>query len=243
VGSSIAMITARNKHKNLRGATQSQTPVAGLEEYYATLAHNLRTQRLTAEHSRAPETGRVIGVTSCGPAAGVTSVAANLAIAAATDAAPAVPVALVDANLRRPGIASRFRLRPGKGFAEVVEGAADLDVAQNVADHPNLAVFTASGRCRTRDAFDESRLRATVEELRARYSFVVVDLPPANEPNICLALADKVDGLLLVIEAECVRRDVATRIQRRLADAGGNLLGVVYNKRRDHIPTWLYHRL
>jgi protein-tyrosine kinase len=51
------------------------------------------------------------------------------------------------------------------------------------------------------------------------------------------------DGLLLVLESEKVRWEVAQSRSSALADMGANLLGVVMNKRPDHVPRWLYNTL
>jgi Mrp family chromosome partitioning ATPase len=46
-----------------------------------------------------------------------------------------------------------------------------------------------------------------------------------------------------VIEAGKTRKQVALRAKEDLEQAGGNLLGVVMNKRKYHIPDWIYKRL
>jgi Mrp family chromosome partitioning ATPase len=53
----------------------------------------------------------------------------------------------------------------------------------------------------------------------------------------------KVDGVVLVIEAERVRTPVIERAVDTLQDCGANVLGAVLNKRRFPIPRFLYKRL
>jgi len=59
---------------------------------------------------------------------------------------------------------------------------------------------------------------------------ILFDLPLANELTCCFALASRLDGVLLVVEAERVPRQKALRAKRGLDQAKVNILGAVYNK-------------
>jgi len=52
-------------------------------------------------------------------------------------------------------------------------------------------------------------------------------------------LADKVDGVILVVEAERTKAEVVRKIRKELESAGVNILGVVLNKKRNYIPEYL----
>src|SRR5678816_4692928 len=80
-------------------------------------------------------------------------------------------------------------------------------------------------------------------ELRERFDFIVVDSPPAIPTNEGIALAARADVVALVIEAERTRAALAREAQTRLSDAKANLVGVILNRRRHHIPRWLYRLL
>ena len=101
--------------------TISSRPVGastvGAVEHYRALADRLRL----TQSSSAVQT---IGLTSCSPREGVSTVAANLAITAA--AMFDRPVLLVDANFLRPALRRMFRLRQGPGLADVLLSAATL---------------------------------------------------------------------------------------------------------------------
>jgi Mrp family chromosome partitioning ATPase len=71
---------------------------------------------------------------------------------------------------------------------------------------------------------------------------VIVDLPTVAK-GVPAGLGSLLDGLLLIVEAERIRWQVAQRTASLLTAAGVNLLGVVMNKRPNHIPRWLYETL
>jgi len=52
-----------------------------------------------------------------------------------------------------------------------------------------------------------------------------------------------VDGVVLVLEADKTRKPVAENLKNRILQNGGNLLGMVFNNRRYHIPEYVYKRL
>jgi Mrp family chromosome partitioning ATPase len=74
---------------------------------------------------------------------------------------------------------------------------------------------------------------------KAEFDLVLVDAPPLSDSSIGLSIAKHVDGVVLVVEAEKTRWPELVSAKNDLAGAGGNLIGVVFNKRRNHIPAWL----
>jgi len=80
-------------------------------------------------------------------------------------------------------------------------------------------------------------------QLRNDFDLIVIDCPPAGELDETLLVSQVADGFLLVLEAERIRKQVAQRVKQRLEQGNAKLLGVVLNKRKNHIPEWLYRRL
>jgi Mrp family chromosome partitioning ATPase len=72
---------------------------------------------------------------------------------------------------------------------------------------------------------------------------VIVDIPAPTELNTSVYLAGKLDGVVLVIESEGSDGRMALRTKQQLVGANANLLGVVLNKRRKHVPNWLNNLL
>jgi Mrp family chromosome partitioning ATPase len=82
-----------------------------------------------------------------------------------------------------------------------------------------------------------------METMKRQFRLIVFDLPPIATHASCMSVASTLDGVVLVIEAEKVRGQVAVRACEQLARAKVAVLGVVLNKRRLHVPEWLYRRL
>ena len=80
-------------------------------------------------------------------------------------------------------------------------------------------------------------------EMKEEADWVLFDGPPVNQLDEGLALSGKVDGVVMVLQAEKTRWEVAQAAKKRLEDSGGKILGVVLNKRKFYIPKWIYKTL
>ncbi len=87
------------------------------------------------------------------------------------------------------------------------------------------------------------RMTDLMHHLRNHYDYVIIDAPAAITTSDGFALARHVDGVVLVVQAEHTRWPVVESLKDRIATSGGNILGVVLNKRRYYIPSFLYKRI
>ncbi len=78
--------------------------------------------------------------------------------------------------------------------------------------------------------------------LRERFDIVVVDSPPVHKSSYSLVIARQADGVVLVVEATRTRWPVAKSAKHTIVKAGGNVVGMVLNKRRAYIPSLFYRR-
>lgn len=79
--------------------------------------------------------------------------------------------------------------------------------------------------------------------LAERADLIVLDTPPVLSSSLSQALAPTADGVVLVVESERTRAAIAQAAKRALEAGGANILGVVLNRRRHHVPKPLYDRL
>jgi protein-tyrosine kinase len=119
----------------------------------------------------------------------------------------------------------------------------DGDGIYRVGD-TNLYMSLASSRSGflTRDIYSAGA-DDFLQDLRQRFDLVFIDSPPAAKSPDGVALAGRADGVILVVEADRTRWPVAEKLRDEIVKNGGNILGVVLNKRRYYIPEFLYKRL
>jgi capsular exopolysaccharide synthesis family protein len=181
---------------------------------------------------------RTLGITSCCRGEGVSTVAAQLAATAAE--MNEGRVLLVDANLANPSVHEIFDVDLSPGLAESLLNPKMLETAVQPTDSRNLFVLSAGEpNGDLPKAFDTAAISQVTEALRLQYKLVVFDMPPAGQQSTALRLGSLFDGVLMVVEAERVRFEVARRTTQLLGRAGAQVLGAVLNKRRRYVPTWL----
>ena len=95
----------------------------------------------------------------------------------------------------------------------------------------------------TPEIFNSPRFADFWGSLRQTYDLILVDCAPLAVSPDGLALASKVDGVVLVVEAEKTRWQTAKNLRESIQKVGGNVLGAVFNKRRFYIPQSVYKHL
>lgn len=204
-------------------------PIA--EEEYQKLRANLLT-------ALGPSSMRTILVTAPRHREGATTVALGLATTLAKDRDSRV--LLVEANLRSPAIDRALAAETGVGLIDFLQGRQPVESVVTRVDATNFSVVSA-GRITNGAAqsIDFDLLGEMFARLRPEYDFVVIDSPPVNQYADASVLASKVDGVILVIEADRTPVAEAEAAKRQLERVGARILGVVLNRKRSYIPAFI----
>jgi protein-tyrosine kinase len=210
-----------------------------LSAHYRALVQHIQAANIAATPNQTIET---IGVTSCARGAGVSTVAFNVAVAAAR--ADMGPVLLVDTDITKQADRHLIPGSPTLGLADALADVADpMDCIVNMPI-ANLSIVAGRGKAMHDDlTFDPFKTAELLSDYKCHFKLVIVDIPAPTELNGSIFLAGKLDGVVLVIESELSDSRTAIRTKQQLVDANANLLGVVLNKRRKHVPNWLYNLL
>ena len=171
---------------------------------------------------------RVIVVTSPLPGDGKSTTAANLAVSLA---ATGQRVMLIDADLRRPVVASMFGLPEGAGLSDLLAGRAALADVVHVPDPSGNLVVLPAGRIppNPSEVLGSHRMRELLNSLR-REAMVIIDSPPTVPVTDAAVLSTGADGVLLVTSAGRTTYDVLQKALDNLQRAHGKVLGIVLNK-------------
>jgi len=188
---------------------------------------------------------RVIVVTGARRGDGATQIACALGLFGAA-ANEELRVALVDGNLRGPGVARAMGLPDSPGLSDVLSGAATVESAMQGASLDNghcLYVMAAGSRiARPLSLLRSRQVKGIVGRLRDRYDHVIIDAADATSHPDAQILGALCDGALLVVRAGKTPRETAGEIKKRLDLAGVRCLGLVLNQRTDPIPDLVYQR-
>ena len=181
---------------------------------------------------------RSVGLISCARGEGVTTVASNLAVHAAH--CSEARILIVDANLAHPSLHKTFKLSAAPGLTDAIGGIITPEEAVQQSGLDNLSIVTAGiDKELARLILPLDGVCRVFESFQTDFDLVIVDLPALDVPTKLSLLTSKLDGVLVVLAAEGISAEVAKRQIRQFTENGTELLGVVFNKRRRTLPSWI----
>jgi capsular exopolysaccharide synthesis family protein len=201
-------------------------------------AEQYQTLRLNLQRLKSARNIKMIAMTSPTSGDGKTLTAINLAGALARGSD--TRVLLIEADLRRPTMASQLGLA-GRfpGLADVVlDRTSTLKDAVQPLDFGFSVITAGSPSAAVHDVFNSPRIETVLREAREQYDYVALDTPPIVPVSDCRLLAPWVDGLLLVVSAHKTPRKLVEESLNLLE--GTSLLGIVFN--RDDQPLFRQYR-
>ena len=172
---------------------------------------------------------RTVLVTGARQGEGKTTTAVNLAVALAQ---VGKSVVLIGADLRYPRVHSVLGVGNERGLGQVLLGTVSLDdalVDTAVADLRVLTSGPVTGVDEPVELLQSDRMFEVIRSCR-QADFVIVDGPPIEPVADSLVLADLVDGVLLVTDAQEGTRAGVSRTRLQVEQVGGNILGGVLNR-------------
>jgi capsular exopolysaccharide synthesis family protein len=191
-------------------------------EAYRTLRTNLLAACKAAK-------ARTILVTGARQGEGKTTTSVNLAVALAQVGRSVV---LISADLRFPRVHSLLGIGNERGLGQVLLGEVPLSDALVDTSIANLRVLPSgpvSGLDEPVELLQSDRMFEVIRSCR-QADFVIVDAPPIEPVADSLVLADLVDGVILVTDAQTGTRAGVSQTRLQLEQVGGNILGGVLNR-------------
>lgn len=171
--------------------------------------------------------GRVVGITSPVQNEGKSLTACNIAYAFAE---AGEKVLLLEADLRKPTIAKKLGLTKSLGFTNMLVSRVDLtEIIQKSEFAPGLDVITSGDiPPNPSELLSSNRMTQILAELRKKYTYIVVDLPPVTVVSDALAVSKNLDGIAIVVRAGVSEKKLLDEAMRQLRMVNVRILGFVY---------------
>jgi len=203
------------------------------------IAEFCRSTRTNLKFMTPDEPVQSMVITSSSPREGKTTVATSVAITMAMSGSKTV---LVDTDMRRPRLHKIFRCKNNAGFSTgLISDVPVPEIAQKTVV-PGLDLITCgpippnpSELLHSRRFFD------LIEELRARYDYVIFDSPPVLAVTDSLILGKHVDGVLLVARIGETSKGALLQTHRRLQAIDVRVFGCILNRVDTHREDYRYY--
>ncbi|PEQ95989.1 capsular biosynthesis protein [Bacillus sp. AFS006103] len=197
-----------------------ENPQSPITEQYRQIRNNIRFASVDKEI-------KTIVVTSPEPSDGKSTTAANLAIILAQQEKRVI---LVDADLRRPSIHYAFSVSNLGGLTSVLTWQKSLKTEITTTQVPNLDILTCGPvPPNPSELLNSKAMERVIEELKESYEYVVFDTPPILAVTDSQIMANKCDGVVLVVCSRKTKNYKGLYAKELLEKANSHLLGVVVN--------------
>ena len=194
------------------------------------ISEAIRTLRTNIKFSSLDKPIKTLLITSPIPEAGKSSISVNLALSIAQNGNKVI---LVDADLRKPVIHKIFEGDNKPGLTNIlIEDKKIKEVIREASDiNPNL-YYIPSGPIppNPSELLGSNKMKGVLTDLKEQADFILFDSPPVIAVTDALVLANQVDGVMLVLDAGGVTREIAMQAKLLLEKAKAKILGTVLNK-------------
>jgi succinoglycan biosynthesis transport protein ExoP len=195
-------------------------------------ADAIRSIKLTLDlrSSKTTSTSKVIGLTSCLPSEGKSTLAAAMAGMIAQGGARVI---LVDCDLRNPSLSRGLAPDAKVGFLDVMDGSVPLadavwnDPATNMAFLPTVANPLLPNPT---EMLASDAAKSLFVALQAKYDYVIVDLAPLVADVDVRVASRLIASCILVIEWGSTKVDAVQYALRNAPGVRENIVGAVLNK-------------
>jgi protein-tyrosine kinase len=208
------------------GVDQNLVALLDPQSFEAEQFKILRTHLLFPGSGNLP---RSIMVTSAAPGEGKTFVAANLAVTIAQNINE--HVLLMDGDLRRPCIHSRFGFNRAPGLSEYLLNGTRLSEFLLKTGIEKLTILPGGNPPHNpSELLSSKKMSELLEQVTTRYSdrYVIVDSPPPQLAAETRAIAKQVDGILIVVKSGGTPREMVADLVEMMGKE--KVLGVVFNR-------------
>lgn len=189
-------------------------------------AEALRQLRTNVTYADRERPVKILAVTSAMPNEGRSATACGLAILFAE---AGQRVLIVDAELRRPRLASFLGREGSAGLTTVLVGGASLDQVLQPWGAGLWLLASGHRPPNPSELLGSDRMADLLEELRTRFDKIIFDSPPLLPVTDGAVVAARADGALLIVRSRKTTAAQVAAAVRALAAVDARLLGTVFN--------------
>jgi polysaccharide biosynthesis transport protein len=197
---------------------------------FSRFTETLRNVKVTIDINRNQSKPVVVGIVSSVPKEGKTTFSANMALLTAKMGHPTL---LIDGDLHNPSLTRTLAPDAPVGLVEVLQGAVPMDRCLRQDAESGLDFLPAIVHARDTNviALLSSRVMAQLlEDARAAYDYIFIDLPPVAPVVDAKAFAPLVDQFVFIIEWSVTTRDVVRDALESADVLRQRVIGGVLNK-------------
>ncbi len=214
------------------GIAISEGTRTGVAEQFRSLRTNLSFMGINEEN-------KVLLVTSSVPGEGKSFISTNLALSLTLTGKK---VALLELDLRKPKLSSKFSIARDPGISSYLIGKATIDEIIKTAPYPNL-FLVPSGPIppNPTELIEKDSFTTLINELKARFDYVIIDSAPLGPVTDSQLLAKYAQVTIFVVRHRVTPTVFLKMIENLYKEKKFNNMGIVFNGVRPRGTSILYY--
>jgi protein-tyrosine kinase len=205
------------------------------------ITEELKNMKLYIRSISDQKTIRTILFTSSNPGEGTSTLLVNFAKELALSGEKVI---IIDTNLRNPILHKLLNIENIEGMAEALDKRKPLIETIKKTATENLRIITHGKQSEgTLVGFSSDTMKPIINELKSHADWILFDSPPIHQYSDAAVLANEVDGVIMVIQAENTKWEVAQSARDKIKKENTQILGAILNKKQFHIPNLIYKLL
>jgi capsular exopolysaccharide synthesis family protein len=217
---------------------QNKDGKEGLINLDISISEELKNMKLYIRSISPQSSIKTILFTSSNPKEGTSTILVNFAkeIAASGES-----VIIVDTNSHNPILHKLINIENTEGITEIIEKRKPLIETIKKTGIENMQIITCCKQSKnTLTAFTTETIKPIINELKSHADWILFDSPAIHKYSDAALLANEMDGVIIVVQAEKTKWEVAQRARDIIAKENTQILGAVLNKKQFHIPALIY---
>ncbi len=198
-----------------------------LEHPHSPVSECIRTLRTTLMFLLPDNTSNILLVTSAQPYDGKTMMSLNVAV---TSAIAGRKTLLIEADLRRPRLYKALKINRDFGLSSLIQGKSKIEESVCHTELEALDLLPCGTIPQTpAELFQSNNFPRLLDDLRARYDFIVIDSPPVTVVSDALIISKYANGVLVIARARKTQLPNLIRTRELLDGVQAPILGAVLN--------------
>ncbi|PEZ03478.1 tyrosine protein kinase [Bacillus sp. AFS018417] len=218
---------------------QTERKLVAHYEPKSQIAEQYRNIRTNIQFTAVDSDVRSIVVTSSCTGEGKTTTIANLAVVFGQQGKQ---VLVIDADMRKSKLHEMFHIHNQFGLTNVLSGQASFEQCVHKTEIENVS-FLPSGPIPPNPAelLSFRMMGEMLEQAYAAFDIVLIDTPPVLAVTDAQIVANRCDGIILVVRSEVTEKAQIVKTKQLLDNASGKLLGVVLNDKKQQTDQYGYY--
>lgn len=138
-------------------------------------------------------------------------------------------VLLIDADVHRPSIHNKLRMKNDDGLMNVINGVSAFGEAVKHYNSYLDILTTGPIPQNATEVFSDVSFDALIDELKEEYDYIIIDTPPVNLLSDPLVIAEKCGGMVLVVRSGITKHEALRRAVSSAKQLDINIIGIILN--------------